>query len=51
VLNDDEKLKLAYSREFDLPSGLGVIGVQGGGTMILAPELAKVIVDRHLLPV
>jgi len=50
VLNDDEKLKLAYSREFDLPSGLGVIGVQGGGTMILAPELAKVIVDRHLLP-
>jgi succinyl-diaminopimelate desuccinylase len=50
VLNDDANLNLAYSQEFDLHSGLGVIGVQGGGTMILAPELAKVMVDRHLLP-
>jgi succinyl-diaminopimelate desuccinylase len=29
---------------------LCVIGLHGGGTMILVPELADVYVDRHILP-
>ena len=35
---------------FGLGSGLGITGVHSGGEMILVPEEARIIVDRHLLP-
>jgi succinyl-diaminopimelate desuccinylase len=43
-------IDLGYSDEFDLSGSLCVIGIQGGGTLILVPELAEVFVDRHILP-
>ncbi len=50
VLADTAGLGLKQDARFGLRSGLGVTGVHSGGTMILAPEEARVIVDRHLLP-
>ena len=50
VLADTAGLGLREDTRFGLRSGLGVTGVHSGGTMILAPEEARVIVDRHLLP-
>lgn len=50
VLADKAALGLRYDSLFKLNSGLGVTGVHSGGTMILVPEAAQIIVDRHLLP-
>ncbi len=50
VLADREGLGLKFDQTHNMRSGLGVIGVHAGGTMILVPEEAKIIVDRHLLP-
>jgi succinyl-diaminopimelate desuccinylase len=50
VLADEGALGLRYDSNFNLRSGLGVTGVLSGGTMILVPETAQIIIDRHLLP-
>jgi acetylornithine deacetylase/succinyl-diaminopimelate desuccinylase-like protein len=50
VLADTGNLGLRRDPRFGLRSGLGVTGVHSGGEMILVPEEARIIVDRHLLP-
>lgn len=50
VLSHLEGIDLGYNPEFDLSGSLCVIGIRGGGTLILVPELAEVFVDRHILP-
>ena len=50
VLSRVEGIDLSYNSEFDLSGSLCVIGIRGGGTLILVPELAEVFVDRHILP-
>ena len=50
VLADLEEEALGYSEEFEMRGSLCVIGLHGGGTMILVPELAEVYIDRHILP-
>ena len=42
--------EMGYLPEYDLGGSLCVIGLHGGGTMILVPELAEVFIDRHILP-
>lgn len=42
--------EMGYFPEYDLGGSLCVIGLHGGGTMILVPELAEVFIDRHILP-
>ena len=49
LANMDEKA-LGYNEEFGMRGSLCVIGLHGGGTMILVPELAEVYVDCHILP-
>ena len=50
VLADLEEEELGYSEDFGMGGSLCVIGLHGGGTMILVPELAEVYIDRHILP-
>jgi acetylornithine deacetylase/succinyl-diaminopimelate desuccinylase-like protein len=50
VLADVENLGLRVDPQFNLRSSLGITGVHSGGTMILVPESARIIVDRHVLP-
>lgn len=50
ILADLEEEELGYSEDFGMRGSLCVIGLHGGGTMILVPELAEVYIDRHILP-
>jgi succinyl-diaminopimelate desuccinylase len=50
VLSHLEGIDLGFNSEFGLSGSLCVIGIKGGGTLILVPELAEVFVDRHILP-
>ena len=50
ILADLDEEELGYSEKFGMRGSLCVIGLHGGGTMILVPELAEVYVDRHILP-
>jgi succinyl-diaminopimelate desuccinylase len=43
-------IDLGYNEDFGMSGSLAVIGLQGGGTLILVPELADVYIDRHILP-
>ena len=43
-------IDLGYDEDFGMSGSLAVIGLQGGGTLILVPELADVYIDRHILP-
>jgi acetylornithine deacetylase/succinyl-diaminopimelate desuccinylase-like protein len=45
-----EGIDLGYDERFGLTGSLCVIGFQGGGTLILVPEEAHVVIDRHILP-
>lgn len=49
-LSDPGAVDLGWSADFGLPGSLCVIGMHGGGTMILVPERAEIIIDRHILP-
>jgi acetylornithine deacetylase/succinyl-diaminopimelate desuccinylase-like protein len=42
--------KLGYNKEFDMSGSICVIGLHGGSTIILVPELAHLYIDRHILP-
>ena len=42
--------ELGYNQDFDLTGSICVTGLQGGSTLILAPELAHLYIDRHILP-
>jgi acetylornithine deacetylase/succinyl-diaminopimelate desuccinylase-like protein len=42
--------KLGYNKEFDMTGSICVIGLHGGSTIILVPELAHLYIDRHILP-
>lgn len=50
LLSDSQAVDLGYHQEFERSGTLCVIGFQGGGTLILVPELAEVFIDRHILP-
>ncbi len=50
VLAATESLGLRFDPAFNLGSSIGVTGVHAGGTMILVPEAAQIILDRHILP-
>lgn len=41
---------LGWNADFGMSGSLCVIGLHGGGTMILVPELATLYIDRHILP-
>lgn len=43
-------IDLGLNEEFGLTGSFCVIGIEGGGTLILVPELARVYIDRHILP-
>jgi succinyl-diaminopimelate desuccinylase len=43
-------IDLGYDEDFGMGGNLAVIGLHGGGTLILVPELAEVYIDRHILP-
>ena len=49
-LGDITPKQLGYLPEYDMRGSLCVIGFQGGSDRILVPELAEVIIDRHILP-
>jgi acetylornithine deacetylase/succinyl-diaminopimelate desuccinylase-like protein len=53
VIAEFEKHKpngFGYMPEYDMKGTLCVIGLHSGGDKIYVPELAEVIVDRHILP-
>ncbi|MCE7988626.1 MAG: M20 family peptidase [Caldilinea sp. CFX5] len=50
LLADPAAVDLGYNADFNLPGSLAVIGLHGGGTLILVPEVADLYIDRHLLP-
>lgn len=49
-LSDPSLIDLGYNQQFDRTGSLCVIGLHGGGTLILVPELADLFIDRHILP-
>ena len=49
-LGDITPEQLGYLAEYDMRGSLCVIGFEGGSDRILVPELAEVIIDRHILP-
>jgi succinyl-diaminopimelate desuccinylase len=49
-LADPATIDLGFNEEFGLTGSFCVIGMEGGGTLILVPELAQVYIDRHILP-
>ena len=50
ALGDITPERLGYLPKYDIRGSQCVIGFHGGGDMILVPELAEVILDRHILP-
>ncbi|MFP4589485.1 MAG: M20 family metallopeptidase [Candidatus Bipolaricaulota bacterium] len=44
------ELDLGYNERFDLPGSQEVIRFEGGKGIILVPERAEILIDRHLLP-
>ena len=49
-LSDPATIDLGFNEEFGMTGSFCVIGMEGGGTLILVPELARVYIDRHILP-
>ncbi|GAB4114173.1 MAG: hypothetical protein OHK0050_18240 [Roseiflexaceae bacterium] len=49
-LSDPAAVDLGWSEQFGLAGTLCVIGLHGGGSMILVPEQAELLIDRHILP-
>ncbi len=43
-------IDLGFDERFGIGGSLCVIGFHGGGTLILVPERAEVVIDRHILP-
>ncbi len=50
ALEDLKSDSLGYMEEYDVKGTLCVIGFHSGGDKIYVPELAEVIIDRHILP-
>ncbi|MCP4416003.1 MAG: M20 family metallopeptidase, partial [Chloroflexi bacterium] len=50
LLTEGDAVDLGYSEQFDMRGTLRTIGLHGGGTLILVPELADLFIDRHILP-
>jgi len=50
LLSDSPLVDLGYNSQFDMSGTLRIIGLHGGGTLILVPELAHLYIDRHILP-
>ncbi len=50
LLAEGDAVDLGYSEQFDMRGTLRTIGLHGGGTLILVPELADLYIDRHILP-
>jgi succinyl-diaminopimelate desuccinylase len=49
-ISESGVIDLGFDEGFGMGGSLCVIGLQGGGTLILVPELAEVYIDRHILP-
>ena len=49
-LSDPATIDLGFNEEFGMTGSFCVIGMEGGGTLILVPEVAQVYIDRHILP-
>jgi len=45
-----ERIDLGFDQRFGIRGSLCVIGFHSGGTLILVPEEAQVVIDRHILP-
>lgn len=45
-----DRLELGWNEEFDLGGTICVIEISGGRNIILVPERAQVVLDRHILP-
>lgn len=50
VVANLDQVDLGFDEQFGIGGSLCVIGFHGGSTLILVPEEAHVIVDRHILP-
>jgi succinyl-diaminopimelate desuccinylase len=50
LLSEGTTIDLGYDEQFDMSGTLRAIGLHGGGTLILVPELAELFIDRHILP-
>ena len=49
-LADPSSIDLGFNEQFKMPGSICVIGLHGGSTIILVPELAELFIDRHILP-
>jgi len=45
-----ERIELGWNEEYDLGGTICVIEVSGGRNIILVPEHAQIVLDRHILP-
>lgn len=45
-----DRIELGWNEEFDLGGTICVIEISGGRNIILVPEHAQVVLDRHILP-
>ncbi len=50
IVSHLDEIDLGYDERFGLGGSLCVIGFHGGGTLIVVPEEAHVVIDRHILP-
>ncbi len=45
-----DRIELGWNEEFDLGGTVCVIEISGGRNIILVPEHAQIVLDRHILP-
>lgn len=45
-----DRIELGWNEEYDLGGTICVIEISGGRNIILVPERAQVVLDRHILP-
>lgn len=50
VIAELEHIDVGYDQRFDMPGSLCVIRFEGGTGLIIVPEQARILVDRHILP-
>ncbi len=50
IITELDRIKLGWNEEFDLGGTICVIEIEGGRNIILVPEHAQVVIDRHILP-
>ncbi len=50
IITELDRIELGWNEEFDLGGTICVIEIEGGRNIILVPEHAQIVIDRHILP-